>query len=149
MAEENQKLSKHNQGVAIVNRLDRLWQDANNHSRKGLYKMWNEDLDVLWRELARDIKNEDYEDKERLTKEGKREVLKGFKTKFQDLDNELIKLGTFNDDAEESFTKPKKEEIEKRNKQYRALSDKELFLRRVENHVGKGTKFDDDDDDED
>lgn len=133
MEEENQvKLSKYNSGIAQIYRLDNLWKDVNNHSRSGHFIKWNNDLDRVWCELARDLKEDEYIKK---------------KKELDDIDNKLANSGKFNDNANESFEEPKANDITKRNLQYKLLMEKELFLRRLENLLGKGTAFDDEDDD--
>jgi len=132
MAEEERKISKYSSGVNILLRLDNLWKDANVHSRSGKYSKWNEDLDVIWRELARDLDDIDYNEKEK--------VKNGF-------DSELVKLGGFNDGGHNSFDDIDPKIPENRAKQYRILNNKELFLRRLEGTLGKGTTWDDDDED--
>jgi hypothetical protein len=140
--EENTELkSKYNSGVNILIRLDALWKDANNHSRSGQYSKWNNDLDTIWSELARDLKEYDYQD---IKKDGKVEK-KGYKTLFEEFDSELAKTGAFEDDLGQSLNPLTKEQTERRQKQYRLLREKELFLRRLENHLGKGTAWEDED----
>ena len=125
MEEQEQKISKYNSGVAIQIRLDALWKDANNHSRSGLYSKWNCDLDAIWRELARDISENDYETKKKA---------------FEKFDKDI---GKFQDSLPEGFEKPDSEFWKKRNDQYKKLMEKELFLKRLENELGKGTAYDD------
>ena len=129
----DQLISKHSSGVSILIRIDGLWKDANRHSRSGLYYKWNDDLDVIWRELARDLSNTDYEEKKR---------------EFDSFDEQLIKSGKFNDSNDETFQNIPKEVFEKRSKQYKILNNKELFLKRLENFLGKGTTWDDGDADD-
>ena len=126
--EEEKKISKYSSGISIQIRLDTLWKDANNHSRLGLFSKWNADLDTIWRELARDIAEKEYEN---------------YKSKFDAYEVELIKLGNFEDALSNGFEPIDNNKIIKRAKQYKILSEKELFLKRLENHLGKGTTFDD------
>lgn len=136
------KTSKYNSGIAIIYRLDALWKDVNNHSRAGQFSKWNVDLDKIWCELARDLSEADYNDK--LDKEGKVKT-KGYKSKFDDVDKLATGYGNFEDNIQDSFNKLTQDGIKKRENQYKALTEKELFLRRLENHVGKGTAFEDSD----
>jgi len=135
MAEEEHEsqISKHSSGVSIIIRIDGLWKDANIHSRAGLFSKWNTDLDVIWRELARDIKEKDYKKK---------------KEEFDDFDKNLVLSGTFKDTGSDTFDELPKDDITNRSKQYQILNDKELFLKRLENFLGKGTTWDDEDDDD-
>jgi len=124
---EEKKISKYSSGINIIMRLDILWKDAHNHSRNGLFAKWNADLDRIWCELARDLDDDEFKEK---------------KKEFDKFDEDLKKLKGFEDNALSGFEKLSKEQIEKRDKQYRILMDKELFLRRLENYVGKGTTWD-------
>ena len=129
--EEDKKISKHHGSVSIIIRLDSLWRDTHAHSRNGLFSKWNADLDRIWCELARDLRNEGFKDKKEL---------------FDKFDEDLSKEGDFNDGGSEGFKKITKNEREKRAKQYKILMEKELFLRRLENELGKGTAYEDEDD---
>ena len=130
---DGQKFSKYNSGVAQIFRLDGLWRDVNTHSRMGLFRKWNADLDRLWCELSKDLKDD--------------EKYKTKKANFDNLDKEIEDLGNFEDNAEDSFEGLSKEQIKKRYNQYKKLMEKELFLRRLENFLGKGTAWDEEEDD--
>ena len=132
--ENNQQVSKYNSGVAIIYRLNDLWIDAHRDSRAGSFSKWNGDLDRIWCELAADLKN----DKE----------FNVFKKDIERCDSKLAKVGNFQDQAPEGFAKPDPNLLKDRSKQYKILMEKELFLRRLQNHLGKGTAFADDDEDD-
>lgn len=144
---EGQKVSKYNSGVNIQIRLDKLWVDSHNHCRSGLFKRWNSDLDCIWIELAGDIKyKEDIKD-------SKKEIKKDFeytkyKEQFDKFDFELAKFGNFEDEIPDGFQCITKEQIKKRSEQYKILMEKSLFLKRLEKKLGKGTKWDDEDEDD-
>ena len=139
-----QTFSKYNAGVAIQIRLDALWKLVNQYSISGDFKIWNAVLDRVWSELARDIKETEYED--HTDKEGKK--TEGYKTKYDKFDEELTKLGSFDDKMADSFKSLTKEDIGKRGRQYKVMMAKDLFLKRLENHLGKGTAWDDHDEDD-
>lgn len=145
--EEERRTSKHNSSVSIIIRLDFLWKDANKHAREGKFSDWNNDLDTIWRELARDLKDDEYKDK-RFEKDGKKFRKLGYKSRFDAFDEELKKSGRIEDTARQGFNKITTEQIEIRAKQYEILNRKDLFLRRLENHLGKGTKFENEDEDD-
>jgi len=128
-----QKISKYNSGVAIQIRLDGLWNKANLFFLKGLYEKWNDVLDNIWRELCRDIEKNDFD---------------LIKTEFNKFDIELAKLGKINDNPPEGFAIATKEQIDNRIEQRKILDKKEIYLKRLENSLGKGTKFDEGDDDD-
>lgn len=127
---EAEKLSKINSAALINFRLNNLWVDANNHSRKGAYSSWNADLDCVWRELGGDVKEESPESKN-----------------FTKINIELGKVAPLlNWRNEQGFVKINKDELQKQNKQYQLLMKKELSLRRLQNKQGKGTAYAEDDD---
>lgn len=134
MAEDEEVLiSKHSSGVSIIIRIDGLWKDANIHSCAGNYSKWNTKLDVIWRELARDILEKDWDEK---------------KKDFDVFDTELIKVGAFKDTGSGTFEDMSNDDIGNRSEQYKILNKKELFLKRLENKLGKGTTFSDGDEDD-
>lgn len=125
MEEESQKTPKHSSGVNILIRIDALWKDTHLHSRGGQFSSWNSDLDRIWLELARDIKNSEFVNKE--------SIFKGF-------DSDLIKEGNIQDGASgKGFATKTKTDLEKRDNQYKILMKKQIFLARLENELGKGT----------
>lgn len=124
--------SRFSSGLNIIIRLDILWKDTHRHSRDGKYDAWNADLDRIWLELARDIVPTEFED---------------YKAKFDSYDQKVASLGGFFDISTKGFEVATKEIIRNRNEVYRILMEKQLFLARLENELGKGTTHDDDDDD--
>ena len=133
MDDNNEKqTSKFSSGINQLMRLDQLWKDSNSYSVAGLYSKRNTKLDVIWRELARDLSDKVY---------GERKAL------FDAFDTNLGKAGPFMDNGSDTFNDPSRENMKTRSKQYSILNEKELFLRRLENFLGKGTTWDDEDDD--
>jgi len=135
MEEREEQTSKFSSGLNIVMRLDELWKDSHTHARNGLYSKWNLDLDRIWLELSRDYKEED---------EGWTEKEK----KFNEFDTEIKKQKGFHDKKPEGFKKIEQEIVDKRDEVYKILMKKQLFLARLENELGKGTTFEDGDDDD-
>ena len=123
--------SKYNSGVAKEIRRNDLWKDANYHSRTGQFVKWNEDLDTIWRELCADLKT-DFTNREK---------------EFKEFDTELTKIGRIEDKSSNGFAELTKDFYDKRDKHYKELMKKEIFLRRLENALGKGTAYEDDDED--
>lgn len=142
-----QQVSKYNSGVAIQIRLNGLWVDSHNHSRSGLFKKWNADLDCIWVELAGDVK---YKEKTNVSKEviERDSEYNKYKKQFDDFDRKLLETGQFQDNQDDSFEPLTKEFISKRNQQYKILIEKSLFLKRLEKYLGKGSKWDDEDEDD-
>lgn len=128
--EGDKKVSKFTGALAQIYRIDGLWRDVNSHSRNGLFEKWNMDLDRMWSELSRDLSDEEFTI---------------YEEKFDNFDDDLSKFKEFYDNEPEGFKVADKNAKENRAKIYRILMNKELFLRRLENHVGKGTSFEDSD----
>lgn len=124
--------SKYNTTLGQIYRLNQLREDVNKYSRDGNYTKWNETLDRIWCELARDLNPNDYAKK---------------KEEFDKFETQLSNYGQL-DTRKPGFSKST--DIEKRNRyyQYKILIDKDIFLARVENEVGKGTEFEDPDEEE-
>lgn len=138
--EENEKkTSKFSAGLNIIKRLDKLWINCANFKREGKYLLWNEELDTIWLELARDLEEINDIDSENEKEEG-------YETKFKKFDNELKDVLPFKDNYK-GFQKPTKKDLENRNKQYEILMRKQLFLARLENKIGKGTSWGEQEDD--
>ena len=132
MEEQEQKVSKYNSGIAKIYRMDGLWKNVNNHSVLGNFIKWNEFLDRVWCELSADITPTDFGDKEK---------------KFKEFDDAISIIGSFDDGLSDGFKNISKDLLEKRSKHYKALINKEMFLRRLENELGKGTAWDEGEDD--
>lgn len=138
MAEEEAKKSKYNTGLAKIYRLDGLWKSVNIFSTSGKYSKWNEFLDRIWCELCNDLKENTEDEKD----------FKKNKEKIENLDGEIGRIGNFEDNATDSFNPVTKNQMDKRNEHYKKLMEKEIFLRRLENILGKGTAWEDEDEDE-
>ena len=124
-------ISKYNSGALINLRLNELWQDAHKHKRKGKYSDWNGDLDAVWCELAGDVKEGSDKDDE-----------------FMKINLGLAKYSPIiNWDKRTDFKKRTEGDLKKKGFQYYYLIKKEVFLRRLQNVQGKGTAYDDDNDD--
>lgn len=127
MEEEELRKSKFNTAVSKEIRRGELWKEANAHSRAGLFQRWSDDLDCIWSELAADISPVKFE--------GKKEEF-----------DKLSKVGIIKD-KRTGFKKLTINEMKLRSEQYDKLREKELFLRRIENELGKGTAWEQEDED--
>jgi len=117
------RTSKYNSAFTQIYRLDTLWKDCNNFSRTGKLKNWNWTLDRIWMELAGDLPKED-------PKLNEFEVIdKKIKSIVNKTLLKQISISSFQPEL------------------YKSLMEKELFLRRLQNSLGKGTAFEDNDDD--
>lgn len=149
MEEEEKKVSKFSSGLNILQRVDELWKNCHNYKRNGFYYKWNEELDSVWLELARDLKPFEYydtDDDDEITKDKSKVKNKGYKTQFDEFEDKLKKLLPFSDSGGFGFQQPSQKDINKRNEQYKVLMEKQLFLARLENELGKGTSWDEEDD---
>ncbi len=148
--EEEKKVSKFSSGINILQRLDQLWKNCHSFKRSGYYYRWNEELDTVWLELARDFDDKDYYDTDsegKVTTNKEKIESKGHKSKFEAFDAELKKLMPFIDSGAIGFQKSSSDDNSKRNEQYKLLMSKQLFLARLENEIGKGTSWDESEDD--
>lgn len=137
MEENNErKVSKFSAGLNIIQRLDLLWKNCQHFKRNGKYERWNDELDTIWLELARDIDEKDFENKEKI---------EGYRTQFDKFDLDLRKHLPFQD-GDGKFNIDDGKWI-KRNGQYKTLMKKQLFLARLENEIGKGTSWGEQEDD--
>lgn len=140
MPEEEVKLSKHSSGVSIIIRLDQIWKNCHSFKRAKRYRDWCEELDSVWLELSRDLFK-----KKKMT-EGDEEFLE-VKKEFDKFDERILENGQIKDDKPAGFEDLSPEDIKNRNEHYKILMEKQEFLGRLENHLGKGTTADDEDDD--
>lgn len=141
MDENEQLVSKYSSGVNINLRLDQLWKDSHLHSRNGNYNTWNLDLDCIWSELARDLGDKENKKKDVRSYE---EIEKEF-AKFEE---EILKNGVIKDTQQKGFAKATEKELKSRAEHYKVLRKKQLFLARLENKVGKGTTWNNNEEDD-
>lgn len=123
---QDELISKLNSGGLINIRLDYLWRETHKHSRAGKYSDWNADLDCVWRELGGDTKEDSEDAKE-----------------FERIEIQLAQVGVNNWTGHSGFQDNKQVHGMKMTSQYRLLTKKELFLRRLQNKQGKGTAYSD------
>jgi hypothetical protein len=137
MVDEEKKVSRYSSGINILMRINDLWKDTHSHSRQGNFAKWNADLDRVWLELARELKDSEEEDSD----------YKEAKKKYDDFEKKLSDLGNFDDSGKSGFKDISKDDVTKRNNQYKVLMDKQIFLARLENEMGIGTSYDEEDED--
>ncbi len=126
MADNNERTSSFNEGVLQIQRLNYLWGDANELSRSGDLKSWRWTLDTIWRELSRDAVH-DYRE-------------------FDPVDFESIKESEWVKGYDKLVEKVK--EAKNHGEMYACLHDLEVFLRILQDKVGKGGKYYDPSEDE-
>jgi len=150
---EEDKVSKYSSGVNIIIRIDQLWKNCHYYKRQGFYNKWNEELDSVWLELARDIEEKDYYDLDLYNSliydfdENKKVKEEGYKSKFEKFDRQLAQYMPFIDSGGRGFQGLTTLQQKNRDKQYRVLMEKQLFLARLENELGKGTSWEEEDED--
>ncbi len=140
MVEEEQQIkSKFSSGLNIIFRLDNLWKDTHLYSRLDQFYKWNNTLDCIWRELARDLVDDKKDETNNYDK--KKEEIDAINKKIKD-------EGKFLDSRPSGFEDPTPEQLTSRGKHYEHLDEKQLFLARLENKLGKGTTEGDDEEDD-
>ncbi len=114
---DSNKISKYNEGVNQVTRLDELWRDCNKLSCAGRLSAWRWKLDNVWRELCADV--------DRVDKK-----IKDDKEKFSTKREKIIKEIKENKDVK---------------KLYGFLDKLEMLLRKLQDKAGKaGVLIDED-----
>lgn len=120
---EGQPVSKYNEAVAKLQRIGGLWNIVHLSSINGNFKKWNSVLDEVWKELAADTEEDGAEEK-----------------KINEYNVEIAGLQPLSSPGNFGFNKPPKGHKEKVAAQYAILVKKELYLRRLQNQLGMGTK---------
>ena len=115
-AEEHEKYIKEltsdfNEAKFQIYRLHILWVTCNTISNEGKLQEWKWKLDTIWRELSPDAQ---YKDKNK-----------------EDGDTYFYRISILNKKITEAI---------EREGLYNALQEKEIFLRCLQDEVGKGTK---------
>ena len=150
MAEDEKKISKFSSGINILQRVDQLWKNCHQYKGNGHYDIWSEEWDSVWLELARDLKPEEYNnlnEKGKICQKDEKVGVEGYKSQFDKFEERLKEVLPFIDSGVIGFQQPSSEQIKKRDKQYKVLMSKQLFLARLENELGKGTSWGDSEDD--
>lgn len=125
--ENIQQTSKYNSAVEQLKRIGELWNKAHTRTISGDLLGWNNVLDKIWSELARDLPEDDKREK-----------------RFKEFSEKLSKLGRLGKAEIHGFDK-----IVNKNTdgQYVILLQKEIWLGRLQNELGKGTSWNDEDED--
>ena len=122
------KKSKYNAAIAQLYRLDNLRKDAHNHARSIMYIKWNEDLDRYWLELVSDTAQVE-------------------RKKIKQINEKLAKVFLY-----VNGEKLRKELPKLYAKlilaQKELLMEKEEILATLQNTQGKGTAYEDPDEDD-
>jgi hypothetical protein len=119
--EQNYKLSKYNSAVAQLIRIDELWKDCHKHSRAARFLQWNNDLDKVWSELSADLEK------------GQLKLEEGTYLWFNNL---ITVTGNLSQGELHGFNPSQVS-----TKHYFLLLQKEKWLRKLQNKLGKGTSY--------
>lgn len=118
-----QTISRINEAGNQVLRIGNLWNQANNYAIQGNFPRCNAIMERIWSELSGDATSDQIKEREEIEKK-----LKALKINLSLSD----------------FTKKQKHLILKlRDLQYKALMEKDFFLRNLQNSQGKGTLYKD------
>ena len=117
--ERKELTSDFNEAKNQIDRLDGLWRDCNRLSCSGNLVQWKWKLDTVWRELSSDAKQKD---------------------KLNEKNNFFEQLKELNQKIADQKSNP--------GLLYDALQAKEIFLRGLQDEVGKGGKRSSDDEDD-
>ena len=128
--QQTEKISLYNSGMAQIKRLDELWAKIHKYAEGGLMTKWNWGLDRIWCELVGDLEEESEEEDKKDSPIAKFE---NFKVLIGNINNQFIQRNINVQDYQRNM--------------YEALMEKEAFLRRLQNKLGKGTKLVDADED--
>ena len=124
----DEKISRINSAGLINSILENLWRESYTAMANGDYLKWNSKLDSIWTILGGDCDNGGEED-----------------IKINKINLGVYEIGSLKSKAGNGFS-------EKNNPnnslQYQLLLRKSLFLRRLQNKQGKGTAYQNDDDDD-
>ena len=124
--ESSYKVSKYNSAIAQLMRIDSLWKDAHSHSRSGQYDKWNADLDKVWAEIAGDL------DK----KKGDPDTVA-----YNEFTIRLAETGALPRPVIIGFERLPEGYSLRKAKQFQILLEKEIWLRQLQNKLGKGTAY--------
>lgn len=130
---ETQQVSKYNSAIAKLIIVNNLWNRVHTASLAGNYRFWNLILDKIFTELCSDL--QEGSDREKKVKE-----------QFIEFAKKLSETGAMYTHSVVGFSNQDKEGAQRASKQYLILIDKEIWLKRIQNMLGKGTVWQDDED---
>ena len=124
------KISRINSAGLVNSTLSNLWNDFFGHFKKGQYLSANNDLDCIWTILGGENGIEG----------------KTIENNYKLIELKLSKSGSLQDSIKQiGFNLIDEKQVEKFQNQKKILIEKSLFLRRLMNSQGKGTAYDEDD----
>lgn len=121
-------MSRINSAGLINSTLENIWKDSYNAMASGNYSLWNTKLDAIWAILGGDVKEDDEDEK-----------------KYNSINLKIYENGSLKSKIGSGFD----EKTNPNNAiQYQLLIKKALFLRRLQNKQGKGTAYENEDQDD-
>lgn len=127
----DKKISDYNSADLLNMALHNEWDKARTAMQSGNYHRWKAILDSIWGELGGDTEKNDSDEKEWIK-----------------LNSEYSKLGIFHTDEVKGFTnKISSQRLTAISLHYNKLLEIHIWLKRLQNRKGKGTKYRDDADD--
>lgn len=126
--DEESKQSRINAAGLINSTLENLWNECYTAMAHGDYQKWNIKLDSIWAILGGDVKENGEEDKI-----------------YKKMNLAIYELGSLKTNLGNGFQKTSNPN---NAMQYQLLLGKSLWLRRLQNKQGKGTAYEDEDDDD-
>jgi len=128
--DKKELISDFNEAKFQIYRLNLAWIGCRSLSENGLFDKWKWKLDAIWRELSPDAREKD-----------------GYKKKYTEWTTEgikdektyIFKVNKLNDNIANAAN---------RNEKYKALQEKEIFLRCLQDDVGKGSRRSSSDEDD-
>ena len=127
---DNMRKPKFTTALGIVIAIRELQNKANEYACANNFIGWNLTLDAIWRELAEDekVKDEDF-------------------VRMREVNDKLVAAKFFETYKSYGFNKPPKEKMGDRSVHYQLLQEKEIFLRKLQHRIGKGSTYEDSVDD--
>lgn len=137
--ETTNKLSFANSAYAQIYRFDDIKKRAQRFALNSNNFQWNIELDNMWRELAPDLPQKFGKDTEKI---------KNIYKDISELNRQiLLTQPLITGSAGNGFNRLSKERNLQISLQYQLLNKKEIFLGELQNELGKGTKWADEDSD--
>jgi hypothetical protein len=130
-----------NEGISQIQRLSNLWTLCNEQSRRGKLEAWQYTQESIWRELSRDAiaKEQGLERPQDFVKLAKENP---WFTQYTRLTQGIMRVKPLK--IVQRVHGKRVERIEGSFHQYyQALNEREIFLRTLQDAVGKGSKYKD------
>ena len=121
---DNLRKPKFTTALGIVIAIRDLQNKANEYACANNFVGWNLTLDAIWRELAEDEK-----------------VKKDDEDKLNAINQKLVNLKFYQTYKNYGFNKAPKIKEDLRALHYQVLQEKEIFLRKLQHRVGKGSTY--------